>query len=70
MTDRKKPRLLSALTIPVGSLLIFLTPSAAFSKTIYYDYSTFGYLKQAQMSTGAVFDYAYDLMGNRKLMTT
>ncbi|RWX48850.1 hypothetical protein VT99_10502 [Candidatus Electrothrix marina] len=69
MTDRKKPRLLSVLTIPVSSLLIFLTPITAFSKTVYYDYSTFGYLKQAQMSTGAVFDYAYDLMGNRKTMT-
>ena len=69
MTDRKKPRLLSVLTIPVSSLLIFLIPIAAFSKTIYYDYSTLGYLKQAQMSTGAVFDYTYDLMGNRKLMT-
>ena len=68
MTDRKKSRLLSVL-IPVSSLLIFLTPIAAFSKTIYYDYNTLGYLKQAQVSTGDVFDYTYDLMGNRKVMT-
>lgn len=69
MTDRKKPRLLSVLTIPVSSLLIFLTPITAFSKTVYYDYNTLGYLEQAQESTGTVFDYTYDLMGNRKTMT-
>ncbi|XCN71141.1 MAG: hypothetical protein Q3M24_12530 [Candidatus Electrothrix aestuarii] len=70
MTDRKMPRLLSALKIvPVIWLLIFTAPAAAFSKTIYYDYNILGHLEQAQESTGTVFDYTYDLMGNRKAMT-
>ncbi|WP_446009772.1 hypothetical protein [Candidatus Electrothrix sp.] len=42
-------------------LLLFTLPSAVFSKTVYYDYTTFGYLEQAQESTGNVFDYTYDL---------
>ncbi|WP_339132910.1 MAG: thrombospondin type 3 repeat-containing protein [Candidatus Electrothrix sp. GW3-4] len=70
MTDRKTPHLLSVLKIvSVIWLLIFTIPSAVFSKIIYYDYSTIGYLEQAQESTGTVFDYTYDLMGNRKTMT-
>lgn len=69
MTARKTPRLIFFPVIPVSTFLLSLAPIISFSKTIYYDYTALGYLQQAQESTGTAFDYAYDLMGNRKAMT-
>jgi hypothetical protein len=69
MTTRKTFSLMSLLTIFLSWFLIFFIPIISFSKTIYYDYNILGHLEQAQESTGTVFDYTYDLMGNRKTMT-
>ena len=57
--------LLSAYGTAISSLWFPLVPVSAFSKTVYYDYNSLGHLKQARLSTGTVFDYTYDLVGNR-----
>ena len=69
MITPRNHRPLIRYIISINCFLTLLLPISSISKTIYYDYNNLGYLQQAQTVSGPVFDYSYDLIGNRKSVT-